>query len=59
MSTIVNETRDDASKNDTTNTEESDTNSLYKSIIPILIFEKIIGYFPLQGIRGKNSSNFV
>lgn len=59
MSTIVNNTRIDTSKNSTNYDEESDKNSLHKSIIPILILSKIIGLFPIQGIRGKNSSYLV
>lgn len=59
MSTIVNEIRSDTLKDRTTNDEESDTNSLFKSIVPILILVKIIGLFPVQGITGKNSKNLV
>lgn len=55
MSTIVNNTQIDASK-DNTSDEESDKNSLYKSIVPILTIANIVGLFPVQGIRGKNSS---
>lgn len=56
MSTIVKNTRINASKDTIINDEESDKNSLHKSIVPFLILAKIVGLFPIQGIREKNSS---
>lgn len=59
MLTNINKTQVDSSKNRKTNNEESDQNSLHKSIIPVLVITKIIGFFPVQGIRGKNSSHLM
>lgn len=39
--------------------ENSDNDSLHKSIFPILLLAKIMGLFPLQGLRGKNASYLV